>query len=155
MFIASGILFNHESPRRGPNFVTRKITRGIANILAGKQEKIFLGNLDAKRDWGYAPEYVYGMWQMLQHDTPDDFVLATNESHSVKEFLETAFAIAGLDPQKHVEIKEQLFRPAEVDELRGNPEKAKRILGWEPKTTFTELVQLLLAADIAEVNKNK
>lgn len=155
MFIASGILFNHESPRRGPNFVTRKITRGIANILAGKQEKIFLGNLDAKRDWGYAPEYVYGMWQMLQHDTPDDFVLATNESHSVKEFLETAFAIAGLDPQKHVEIKEQLFRPAEVDELRGNPEKAKRILGWEPKTTFIELVQLLLAADIAEVNKNK
>jgi len=153
MFISSGILFNHESPRRGPNFVTRKITRGVANILAGKQKKIFLGNLEAKRDWGYAPEYVEAMWLMLQQDKPDDFVLATNETHSVKEFLEEAFGYVGLDWKKHVEIKKQLFRPAEVDELRGDATKAKEILGWKPKITFKELVRILLDADIKATKK--
>lgn len=151
MFIASGILFNHESPRRGPNFVTRKISRGVANILAGKQEKIFLGNIEAKRDWGYAPEYVEAMWQMLQQDEPDDYVLATNESHSVQEFLQEAFSYVGLEWEKHVQIKEQLFRPAEVDELRGNPAKAKEKLGWEAKTKFKELVHILVDADIKSI----
>ncbi len=154
MFISSGILFNHESPRRGPNFVTRKISIGVANILAGRQEKIFLGNVDAQRDWGYAPEYVEAMWRMLQQDKPDDFVLATNESHSVKEFLEEAFSYVGLDWKKYVDIKEQLFRPAEVDLLRGNPAKAKAVLGWEPKTKFKELVKILVDADIAAVKKS-
>ena len=154
MFISSGILFNHESPRRGPNFVTRKISRGVANILAGKQEKIFLGNIEAKRDWGYAPEYVEAMWLMLQQDEADDFVLATNETHSVREFLEEAFSYVGLDWEKHVVIKEQLFRPAEVDILRGNPTKAKEKLGWEPKTTFKELVRILVDADVDMVNKS-
>lgn len=152
MFISSGILFNHESPRRGPNFVTRKISRGVANILAGKQEKIFLGNIEAKRDWGYAPEYVEAMWKMLQQDSPDDFVLATNESHSVREFLEEAFSHVGLNWEKYVDIKEQLFRPAEVDLLQGNPAKAKEVLGWEPKTTFKELVHILVDADV-EITK--
>lgn len=154
MFICSGILFNHESPRRGPNFVTRKISRGVANIKMGKQEKIFLGNLEAKRDWGYAPEYVEAMWQMLQQDEPDDYVLATNESHTVKEFLEEAFSHVGLDWQDHVEIKEQLFRPAEVDELRGNPAKAKEKLGWEPKTKFKDLVKILVDADLQKVKED-
>ena len=154
MFISSGILFNHESPRRGPNFVTRKISRGVANIKMGKQEKIFLGNLDAKRDWGYAPEYVEAMWKMLQQDEPDDYVLATNESHTVKEFLEESFSHVGLNWEDHVEIKEQLFRPAEVDELRGDPAKAKEKLGWEPKTTFKELVKILVDADIQNVKND-
>ena len=151
MYITNGILFNHESPRRGPNFVTRKITRGIANILAGTQQTIFLGNLDAKRDWGYAPEYAEAMWLMLQQDEPDDFVLATGETHSVREFLEEAFGYVNLDWKKHVEIKKQLFRPAEVDVLLGSPAKAKEKLGWEPKTTFKELVRILVDADIAAV----
>jgi GDPmannose 4,6-dehydratase len=151
MFISSGILFNHESPRRGPNFVTRKISRGVANILAGKQEKLFLGNIEAKRDWGYAPEYVEAMWQMLQQDEPDDYVLATNESHSVEEFLQEAFTYVGLEWKNHVQIKEQLFRPAEVDELRGNPAKAKEKLGWEAKTKFKELVHILVDADIKNI----
>jgi GDPmannose 4,6-dehydratase len=155
MFISSGILFNHESPRRGPNFVTRKISRGVANILAGKQEKIFLGNLEAKRDWGYAPEYVEAMWQMLQQNEPDDYVLATNESHTVEEFLEEAFSYVGLKWKDHVQIKEQLFRPAEVDELRGNPAKAKEKLGWEAKTKFKELVHILVDADIKKVESCK
>jgi GDPmannose 4,6-dehydratase len=154
MFISSGILFNHESPRRGPNFVTRKISMGVANILAGKQDKIYLGNLEAQRDWGYAPEYVEAMWKMLQQDEPDDFVLATNESHTVQEFLEEAFAHTGLDWQDYVELKYQLKRPAEVDILRGNPAKAKAILGWEPKVKFKELVKILVDADIAAVNKS-
>lgn len=153
MFIASGILFNHESPRRGPNFVTRKISRGVANILHGKQDKIYLGNIDAKRDWGYAPEYVEAMWQMLQQDTPDDYVLATNENHTVREFLEEAFSYVGLEWEKHVEIKEQLFRPAEVDELRGNPAKAKEKLGWEPRTSFKELVRILVDADVKHAER--
>ncbi|MES2966733.1 MAG: GDP-mannose 4,6-dehydratase [Patescibacteria group bacterium] len=148
MFICSGILFNHESPRRGPNFVTRKIAHGVANILKGTQEKIYLGNLESKRDWGYAPEYVEAMWMMLQQDEPDDYVLATNESHSIKEFLEEAFSYVNLDWEKYVEIKPHLYRPAEVDELRGDPTKAKNKLGWEPKTKFKELVRLLIDAEI-------
>lgn len=150
MFICNGILFNHESPRRGPNFVTRKISRGVANILAGKQEKIYLGNIESKRDWGYAPEYVEAMWKMLQLDKPEDFVLATNETHSVKEFLDEAFSYVGLKWENHVEIKKQLFRPTEVDVLMGDPAKAKELLGWEPKTKFKDLVRLLVDADVKE-----
>lgn len=154
MFISSGILFNHESPRRGPNFVTRKITLGIANILMGKQKKIYLGNLDAKRDWGYAPEYVEAMWRMLQQEKPDDFVIATGETHTVREFLEEAFGIVGLSWQDHVEINSEFFRPSEVDVLQGDPTKAKEILGWEPKTKFRELVKLLLEEDINLLKKH-
>lgn len=154
MFIASGILFNHESPRRGPNFVTRKISRGVANILAGRQEKIYLGNLESMRDWGYAPEYVAAMWQMLQLEQPEDFVLATGESHSVKEFVEVAFGYVGLDWTKHIEVKDQLFRPSEVDLLKGDATKAKNLLNWEPKVKFEELVKILVDADIKAV-KNK
>ncbi len=153
MFITSGILFNHESPRRGPNFVTRKISRGVANILAGKQEKIYLGNLEAMRDWGYAPEYTHAMWKMLQLDHPEDFVLATGENHSVKEFVEIAFGYVGLDWKKHIEVKEQLFRPSEVDLLRGDASKAKELLGWEPKVKFEELVKILVDADIEAIKK--
>jgi GDPmannose 4,6-dehydratase len=149
MFIASGILFNHESPRRGPNFVTRKITRGVANILLGRQKKIYLGNLNAKRDWGYAPEYVEGMWLMLQQEEPDDYVLATGETHTVREFIEEAFAYAGIKNwRKYVEIKKELFRPAEADILVGDPSKARRKLGWKPKTKFKDLVRILVDADI-------
>jgi len=150
MFISSGILFNHESPRRGPNFVTRKITRGVANILLGKQKKIYLGNLSAKRDWGYAPEYVEGMRLMLQQKKPGDYILATGETHTVKEFLQEAFSYAGLrNWKKYVEIKKKLFRPAEADVLMGDPSKARRDLGWRPKTKFKDLVHILVDADIA------
>ncbi|MEK7554758.1 MAG: GDP-mannose 4,6-dehydratase [Patescibacteria group bacterium] len=148
VFASNGILFNHESPRRGENFVTRKITMGIAGILSGKQKKIILGNLDAKRDWGYAPEYVEAMWRILQHKTPDDFVIATGKTHSVKEFLEEAFRVAGIsDWKKHVDIDPWYYRPSEVDVLIGNPAKAKKILGWEPKTGFKELVRIMVKAD--------
>lgn len=150
MFISSGILFNHESPRRGPNFVTRKITRGIAGILTGVQDKIYLGNLDAKRDWGFAPEYVEAMWMMLQYEKPDDFVIATGETHSIREFLEEAFGQVNLDWEKYVEIRPELYRPAETDILIGDASKAKALLGWEPKVRFKELVTILLEADIAE-----
>ncbi len=149
MFISSGILFNHESPRRGPNFVTRKITQGIGRILAGKQGKIYLGNLDAKRDWGYAPEYVEAMWLMLQQQNPDDYVIATGEVHTVREFLEEAYSQVGLNWGKYVEIKPTLFRPAEADILMGDASKAERELGWKPKVTFKALVKILLDADIA------
>jgi GDPmannose 4,6-dehydratase len=148
LFACSGILFNHESPRRGETFVTRKITRAVAHIKAGLQEKLYLGNLDAKRDWGYAKEYVEAMWLMLQQDKPDDYVIATNETHSVREFLEVAFAHAGLDWQKFVEIDQNYFRPAEVDLLIGDYSKAKRQLGWEPKTTFNALAKLMVDADV-------
>ena len=148
LFACSGILFNHESPRRGETFVTRKITRAVAHIKAGLQEKIYLGNLDAKRDWGYAKEYVEAMWLMLQQDTPDDYVIATNETHSVREFLEVAFAHIGLDWQKHVEIDPNYFRPAEVDILIGDYSKASQKLGWEPKTTFKALAELMVDADV-------
>jgi len=148
LFACSGILFNHESPRRGETFVTRKITRAVAHIKAGLQEKIYLGNLDAKRDWGYAKEYVEAMWLMLQQVTPDDYVIATNETHSVREFLEVAFAHVGLDWQKHVEIDPNYFRPAEVDILIGDYSKARQKLGWEPRTTFKALAELMVDADV-------
>src|SRR3984957_19027638 len=145
---SNGILFNHESPRRGETFVTRKITRAVAHIRAGKQKTLFLGNLDAKRDWGYAKEYVEAMWLMLQQPKPDDYVVATNETHSIKEFLDVAFGHAGMDWKKYVEIDPRYHRPAEVDLLIGDYSKAKRQLGWEPKTKFAELVRLMVEADV-------
>jgi GDPmannose 4,6-dehydratase len=144
----NGILFNHESPRRGEGFVTRKITRAVAHIKAGLQNKLYLGNLDAKRDWGYAKEYVEAMWLMLQQDQPDDYVVATGETHSVREFLEESFHYAGLDWQKYVELDRRYLRPSEVDLLIGDASKAKRKLNWEPKTKFKELVRLMVDADI-------
>jgi GDPmannose 4,6-dehydratase len=145
---SNGILFNHESPRRGETFVTRKITRALAHIQAGLQDKLFLGNLDAKRDWGYAKEYVEAMWLMLQQDQPDDYVVATGETHSIREFLDLAFSHVGLSWEKHVEIDPRYYRPAEVDLLIGNASKARRQLGWEPKTKFADLVKLMVEADI-------
>lgn len=145
---SNGILFNHESPRRGETFVTRKITRAVAHIAAGLQDKIYLGNLDSKRDWGYAREYVDAMWRMLQQDSPDDYVIATGETHSIREFLEVAFGHAGLDWRKYVEIDPRYYRPTEVDLLIGDASKAKRQLGWEPQTKFAELVRLMVDADI-------
>ncbi|HEY9842972.1 MAG: GDP-mannose 4,6-dehydratase [Candidatus Sericytochromatia bacterium] len=148
LYACSGILFNHESPRRGETFVTRKISMGIAAILAGKLDRLYLGNLNAKRDWGYAKEYVEGMWRMLQQPEPDDYVLATGETHTVREFLERCCSLVGLDPEQVVSIDPRYFRPREVDLLIGDPAKAKAKLGWEAKTTFDTLVPLMLAADI-------
>ena len=145
---SNGILFNHESPRRGEAFVTRKITLAVAHILAGLQDKVSLGNLDAKRDWGYAKEYVEAMWLMLQQEKPDDYVIATGETHSIREFLEEAFGLVGLDWQKHVVYDPRYLRPAEVDLLIGDRSKAERQLGWKPKTTFKALVKLMVEADI-------
>jgi len=152
LFAVNGILFNHESPRRGETFVTRKITRAVARIKAGLQDKLYLGNLDARRDWGYAPEYVEAMWRMLQHDSPDDFVIATGETHSVREFCEEAFGHVGLDWKQYVAYDPRYERPAEVDLLVGDASKAKRILGWEPRVRFKELVRLMVDADIAALN---
>lgn len=148
LFACNGILFNHESPRRGETFVTRKITRALARILDGKQNKLYLGNLAAKRDWGYAPEYVEAMWLMLQQDEADDIVIGTGETHSVQEFLDEAFAYVDLDPGKYVEIDQRYFRPTEVDVLLADASKAKRKLGWEPKVTFKELVRIMVDADV-------
>jgi GDPmannose 4,6-dehydratase len=148
MFATNGILMNHESPRRGETFVTRKITRAVARIKAGLQGKLYLGNLDAKRDWGYAPEYVEAMWMMLQHDEPDDFVIATGEQHSVREFCEVAFDHAGLEWERYVEVDPSYFRPAEVDDLMGDPAKVRKVLGWEPRTTFHELARIMVDADV-------
>ncbi len=148
LFATNGILFNHESPRRGETFVTRKITRAIARIKAGIQEKVYLGNLEARRDWGYAPEYVEAMWMMLQHPEPQDFVIATGEAHSVREFCEVAFSHAGLDPDRHIDIDPNYFRPAEVDHLLGDASKAAAVLGWEPRTKFQDLARLMVDADI-------
>jgi len=145
---SNGILFNHESPRRGETFVTRKITRAIAYIKAGLQDKLVLGNLDAKRDWGYAKEYVEAMWLMLQQDQPDDYVIATGETHTIQEFCEVAFGHVGLDWQKYVKFDERYLRPSEVDILIGDAAKAKRAFGWEPKTKFHQLAQLMVDADI-------
>ena len=145
---SNGILFNHESPRRGETFVTRKITRAVAYIKAGLQDKLFLGNLDSKRDWGYAKEYVEAMWLMLQQDKPDDYVIATGETHTIQEFCEVAFGHVGLDWQKYVEFDKRYLRPAEVDILIGDATKAKRVLGWEPKIKFNQLAQLMVDADI-------
>ena len=148
LFAVNGILFNHESVRRGETFVTRKITRAIARIKAGMQDKLYLGTLDAKRDWGYAPEYVEAMWLMLQQDQPDDYVIATGESHTVGEFVELAFAHAGLDWKRHVEIDPRYFRPAEVDSLCGDPSKAREQLGWKARTSFEDLVTLMVDGDL-------
>lgn len=153
MYACSGILFNHESPRRGETFVTRKITKAVANIKNGLQDKLYLGNMDAKRDWGYAKEYVEAMWLMLQQDEPDDYVISTNETHTVREFVEAAFKHAGLDWEKYVEIDSRYFRPAEVDLLIGDYSKAKEKLGWEPKVTFNELVKIMVDADEEELQK--
>jgi GDP-mannose 4,6-dehydratase len=150
---SSGILFNHESPRRGETFVTRKITRAVAHIKHGLQEKLYLGNLEARRDWGYAPDYVRAMWLMLQQDNPDDYVIGTGESHSVREFVELAFAHAGLDWKEYVVIDPRYFRPAEVDHLRADATKARHILGWEPEVTFDQLVRIMVEADLAEVER--
>jgi GDPmannose 4,6-dehydratase len=148
LFACNGILFNHESPRRGETFVTRKITRAATRISVGLQDKLYLGNLEARRDWGYAPEYVEAMWLMLQQDDPDDYVIATGETHSVKEFVEEAFGLLGLDWTKHVERDPNYLRPTEVDTLLGDPSKAKNKLNWQPKTTFKDLVRAMIEADL-------
>lgn len=172
MFAVSGILFNHESPLRGTEFITRKVSLAVARIKYGKQDKLVVGNLDAKRDWGYAPEYVYGMWLMLQQDKPDDYVLATGEAHSVREFIEEAFKIGGYEivwkgkgveekgvdrktGKVLVEVSPEFYRPAEVDVLVGNYEKAKRILNWEPKVKFKDLVRIMLEEDMRRVRDGK
>jgi len=149
LYACSGILFNHESPRRGETFVTRKISRAAARIKAGLQDKLRLGNLEAKRDWGYAPDYVEAMWMMLQQDRPDDYVVATGETHSVAEFLDHAFGHLGLDWHDHVEVDPRFERPAEVDLLLGDASKARQILGWKPRVTFAGLVQIMVDADVA------
>jgi GDPmannose 4,6-dehydratase len=146
----NGILFNHESPRRGETFLTRKVTRGIAAILAGRADRLYLGNLDAKRDWGYAPEYVEAMWLMVQQPEPDDFVIATGEMRSVREFVAAAFGLVGLDWERYVRIDPRYFRPSEVDELCGDPSKAASVLGWRPRTSFEGLVRLMVEADLLE-----
>ncbi len=148
IFASNGILFNHESPRRGETFVTRKITRGIAHIIAGKEKYLYLGNLEAKRDWGYAGDFVDAMWRILQYKEPEDFVIATGETHSVREFLQEAFSLVGKKWEDYVKIDPRYFRPAEVDCLLGDYSKAKRLLGWEPKVKFKELVRMMLEADL-------
>jgi GDPmannose 4,6-dehydratase len=153
MHASNGILFNHESPRRGETFVTRKISRAVAAIKLGLQKELFLGNLQAKRDWGYAPEYVEAMWLMLQQDSPADYVVATGETHTVQEFLEHAFSHVQLDWRDHVRHDDRYERPAEVDLLVGDASKAKRVLGWEPKVRFAELVRLMVDADLASLEK--
>jgi len=150
IFACNGILFNHESPRRGVTFVTRKVTRGVARILSGQAEKLYMGNLDAKRDWGYAKEYVGAMWTMLQQEQPDDYVIATGEMHSVRELVERAFALVGLDWQDYIAVDERYMRPTEVDELLGDASKAERTMGWTPKVRFHELVAIMLAHDLRE-----
>jgi GDPmannose 4,6-dehydratase len=155
MHASNGILFNHESPRRGETFVTRKITRAVAHILAGLQDKLYLGNLDAKRDWGYAREYVEAMWLMLQQERPDDYVIATGETHSIREFLDVAFSHVGLDWSRHVEIDPRYYRPAEVDLLIGDASKARRQLGWEPRTRFHDLVRLMVDSDVQRLKDHR
>jgi GDPmannose 4,6-dehydratase len=148
MFATNGILFNHESPRRGEIFVTRKITRGIAAILAGKEKYLYLGNLDAKRDWGFTPEYVECMWSILQQDKPDDYVIGTGETHTVQEFVDAAFSYAGLDIEKHVKIDPKYFRPTEVEALLADPSRAEKKLGWKARIKFSELVKIMVDADM-------
>jgi len=155
MYSVNGILFNHESPRRGETFVTRKITRAVASIRAGLQDKLFLGNLDAKRDWGYAPEYLEMMHLLLQQDAPDDYAIGTGEAHSVRDFLDEAFGYVGMDWHKYVEIDPRYFRPTEVDYLLCDPTKAKTKLGWEPKVKFHELVRIMVDADLELLNLPK
>jgi len=148
-----GILFNHESPRRGETFVTRKITRAVARIRLGVEDKLYIGNLEARRDWGFAGDYVRGMWAMLQQDKPDDYVIGTGESHSVREFAEIAFSHAGLDWRDHVKVDSRYFRPAEVDDLCADVSKARRVLGWEPKVSFQELVAMMVDSDVAALEQ--
>jgi GDPmannose 4,6-dehydratase len=148
MHASNGILFNHESERRGETFVTRKITRGLAAIHLGLQDKLFMGNLDAKRDWGYAPDYTDAMWRMLQQDEPEDYVIATGEMHTVREFLDESAALLDMDWEKVVEFDPRYLRPAEVDALQGDPTKAKEKLGWEPTTTFKDLVKIMVESDV-------
>jgi len=155
LFACNGILFNHESPRRGETFVTRKITRAVTRIKLGLQHKLYLGNLDAKRDWGFAGDYVEAMWLMLQQDTPDDYVIATGEAHSVRDFLVEAFGYLGLDWQKHVEIDPRYFRPSEVDLLRGDATKARSVLGWAPKVSFQDLVRMMVDNDLARAREEQ
>jgi len=155
MFACNGILFNHESPRRGETFVTRKITRAAARIKEGLQDKVFLGNLDAKRDWGYAGDYVEAMWLMLKQEKPDDFVIATGENHSVREFLEEVFGLLNLDWRRHVEIDQRYFRPAEVDYLLGDASKAAKVLNWKPRVTFKALAKMMLEADLKMARREK
>jgi GDPmannose 4,6-dehydratase len=153
MFACSGILFNHESPKRGKEFVTRKVTDAVARIKLGVQEKLRLGNLDAQRDWGFAGDYVRAMWLMLQRDRADDYVIATGQKHSVRELVELAFASVDLDPAKYIEIDPTLLRPAEVNTLRGDASKARKELGWEPSVSFQELVRMMVAADLERVRR--
>jgi GDPmannose 4,6-dehydratase len=148
LFICNGILFNHESPRRGETFVTRKVTRAAARIKYGLQDKLYLGNLDAIRDWGFAGDYVEAMWLMLQQEQPDDYVIATGEAHSVRELVEEAFQLVGIDWRNHVVLDERYLRPAEVDNLRGDPSKAARLLGWRPRVTFRELIRMMVESDL-------
>ena len=148
LFAANGILFNHESPRRGETFVTRKITRAIARILAGKEKHLYLGNLEARRDWGFAPEYVECMWRILQQDEPGDYVIGTGETHSVKEFLDAAFSYAGLEVEEHVRIDPRYFRPTEVEVLIADPTRSGRVLGWRPRVKFSELVRIMVDSDL-------
>ena len=155
MFATSGILFNHESPRRGETFVTRKIARAAAHIKLGLQKKLYMGNLDAHRDWGYAPEFVEAMWRMLQQDSPDDFVIGTGEMRTVREFIQHAFERLNLDWKEHVEIDPRYFRPAEVDALQADPSKARRVLGWEPKVTFKELVRIMVDAEMEDLRQRQ
>jgi len=155
LFISCGILFNHESPCRGENFVTKKIVQGVVRIKAGLQDKLYLGNLNSKRDWGYAPEYVEAMWLMLQQEKPDDFVIATGETHTIKEFVEAAFKRAGIKNwQKYVDIDERYYRPNEVNLLCGDAAKARKILKWHPKTKFAELVNIMMDFELKNINKN-
>ncbi len=151
MHISCGILFNHDSPRRPPNFVTRKISEAVARIYHGKQDRLYLGNLDAKRDWGHAKDYVEAMWLMLQQDTPDDYVIATGETHTVREFAAAAFNVVGLDYQKYIEIDPRYFRPSEVDALCGDASKARAAFGWKPTVQFEELVSMMVQADLKAV----
>jgi GDPmannose 4,6-dehydratase len=155
IFASNGILFNHESPRRGETFVTRKITRAATRIKLGLQEKLYLGNLEAKRDWGFAGDYVEAMWLMLQQERPDDYVIATGETHSVREFAEKVFAKLGLDYQRHVAIDPRYFRPTEVDVLLGDATKARKVLGWQPKVGFEKLIDMMIAADLETAEKEK
>jgi GDPmannose 4,6-dehydratase len=148
---SSGILFNHESPRRGETFVTRKITRAVAHIKLGLQKKLYLGNMEARRDWGYAPDYVRAMWMILQQDVADDYVVGTGEAHTVREFVELAFAYADVDWREFVEVDPRYFRPAEVDYLLADASKARRVLGWEPSVSFSDLVRIMVEADVADV----
>jgi GDPmannose 4,6-dehydratase len=151
MYAANGILFNHESPRRGETFVTRKITRAVARIQSGKQSRLYLGNLDARRDWGYAPEFVEGMWRILQQEAPSDYVLGTGESHTIREFLDEAFGYVDLDWRDYVELDPRYLRPSEVEYLLSDPARAERELGWEPKIKFKELVRIMVDADVEAI----